>query len=103
MTVYLSGPMTNQPDFGRKEFNAAEAALRQKGFKVINPACLPTDLDERSYMPICLAMLREAEVAVMLPGWADSTGAQLEMKYAAYIQIPAMTLDEALKWKEARP
>lgn len=100
MTVYISGPMTGQPDFGRKEFNAAEAALRRKGFKVLNPACLPTDLDERSYMPICLAMLREADAAVLLPGWADSTGAQLEMKYAAYIQIPAMTLDEAPAWRE---
>jgi hypothetical protein len=102
MTVYISGPMTNQPDFGRKEFNAAEAALRQKGFTVINPACLPTDLDAKSYMPICLAMLREAGAAVVLPGWEDSRGAQLEVEYATYIQLPIMVLEEALKWGEER-
>lgn len=32
MTVYLSGPMMGQPDFGRKAFNAAEAALRENRF-----------------------------------------------------------------------
>jgi nucleoside 2-deoxyribosyltransferase len=100
MTVYLSGPMTNQPDFGRKEFNAAEAALRAKGFKALNPACLPTDLDAKSYMPICLTMLREADAVVTLKGWEHSKGASLEVRYADALLMPVYEFPEALKRKE---
>lgn len=90
VTVYLSGPMTGKPDWGRAAFNAAEEKYRRLGYKVLNPAILPTDLRAEAYMPICLAMLREADVIVMLEGWEMSTGARMERRYAEYLKINAI-------------
>lgn len=87
VTVYLSGPMTGKPDWGRAAFNAAEEKYRRLGYKVLNPAILPTDLRPEAYMPICLAMLREADMIVMLEGWENSQGARMEAMYAAYRKI----------------
>ena len=87
VTVYLSGPMTGKPDWGRAAFNAAEEKYRRLGYKVLNQAILPTDLRPEAYIPICLAMLREADMIVMLDGWEDSQGARMEARYAAYLKI----------------
>ena len=97
MTVYLCGPMAGQPNYGRDSFNFAEKTLRSKGWKVINPACLPTDLKQESYMPICLAMLREADAVVTLHGWKKSDGACLEVRYADHLSIPVFPLQEAFR------
>jgi len=81
-TVYICGPMRGRPDLGRGAFRQAEARLRELGYHVINPAVLPIDLPWRVYMPICLAMCREADMIAPLPGWTRSSGARLEMDYA---------------------
>ena len=36
--LYLSGPMTSQPEFNRPGFMDAEARLTEAGFLVLNPA-----------------------------------------------------------------
>lgn len=79
---YLAGKMRGTADLGRAHFNAVEKLLRGRGAKVLNPAILPVDLPDDVYMPICLAMLREADVVVMLDGWENSAGANLEKRYA---------------------
>lgn len=81
-TVYICGPMRGKPDLGRGAFRQAEERLREMGYHVINPAVLPIDLPWWVYMPICLAMLREADMIAPLPGWTRSSGARLEMQYA---------------------
>ncbi len=84
-TVYISGPMTGTVDWGRERFNAMDKRLHNMGWQVINPACLPTDLPPKCYMPICLAMLREADAVLMLKGWDKSKGATMERRYAEYL------------------
>ena len=37
MRIYISGPMTNHPDFNRPAFDAAEKRLTAQGYFVINP------------------------------------------------------------------
>lgn len=37
MRVYISGPISNEPDYKAK-FAKAEAELKEQGFEVINPA-----------------------------------------------------------------
>ena len=54
------------------------------GFTVLNPAVLPDGLAPEQYMPICMAMLEQAEGIYLLEGWEDSPGARLEWQYALY-------------------
>ena len=81
--IYIAGPMRGLPDLGRAAFFAAEVKLRERGWKVINPARLPEDLPSEAYMPICLAMLDQADTIALLPGYKNSAGAQIEIAYGA--------------------
>lgn len=81
--VYIAGPMRGQPDLGRPAFFEAELRLRERGWKVLNPARLPDDLPQECYMPICLAMLDQADTIALLPGYENSAGAQIEIAYGA--------------------
>lgn len=81
--MYLSGPITGKPDY-KKVFNLAEAALKSRGYIVLNPAILPEGMPHEAYMPICLAMLAQADAIVMLNGWRESYGAVFERDYAMY-------------------
>lgn len=80
--AYIAGPMRGLPDLGRANFRHAEVQLREAGWKVINPAILPTDLPDDAYMPICLSMLDQADTVFMLPDWQKSIGANIEHAYA---------------------
>lgn len=81
--IYIAGPVTGDPDY-RDKFFAAESYLRCKGWRVLNPAVLPDDLDEEDFMPITIAMLDRADAIVLLQGFAKSAGAKLEYLYSEY-------------------
>lgn len=77
---YISGPMTGIPEHNRPLFFAAEEHLKMVWeCVVLNPARNPEGLDYDAYMRIDLAMLAEADVLVLLPGWEDSKGARIEL------------------------
>ena len=81
--VYIAGPMTGEPDLGRKKFYDTEQKLREEdGISVINPATLPIDMPPERYMPICLAMVREADAVFVLKNWENSEGTRMEIDYA---------------------
>lgn len=84
-TIYIAGPMKDCPDYKTK-FDAAETYLEWKGWKVLNPACLPEGLKPETYMPICLAMLNAADAICLLSHYDLSQGAMLEVHYARYQQ-----------------
>lgn len=94
LVVYIAGPMRGSPDLGRMAFNIAEGCLRARGFAVLNPARLPEDLPAEAYMQICLAMLREADIVALLPGWENSAGAKIEAAFAKEEHIKAFTIEE---------
>ena len=94
--VYISGKMTGLKDKGRETFNYAEERLRAAGWKVMNPACLPDDLPDHCYMPVCLSMLRESDLVAVLPNWTDSPGAHMETSYATYIGKPVFTMAQVM-------
>ena len=61
-----------------------EMALKKKGLIVLNPASLPTGMPPERYMPICFAMIDQADTIIMLDDWQDSKGARIERAYAKY-------------------
>ena len=81
--IYIAGPIANDPNY-REKFDAAEEQLRAQGWRVLNPAKLPPDLDQSDYMPICLAMLERADAIYLLNGWTWSNGALIETMFARY-------------------
>jgi hypothetical protein len=92
MILYISGKMSGLPDLGHVAFDRAENRLVGLGHQVINPARLSDDLPRTAYMPICLAMLQQAEALVLLPGWQDSPGAKVEKAFAEYQEMPVHDL-----------
>ena len=92
MKIYISGPMTGQPDFNRPAFNAKAAELRALGHEVVNPAELPeipggTWAD---YLKRDLPLLLTCEAIYMLKGWAKSKDARLERHNARELDFTCM-------------
>ena len=82
MIVYLAGPITGNERY-KEQFASAQRQLEMKGYKVLNPAMLPSGLgDCNKNMIICLSMIDVSEVVVMLPGWENSFSACREWGYA---------------------
>ena len=87
MIVYLSGPISGNPDF-REAFANAKKDLEEKGgVLVINPAGLngvASDgvLGYEDYMSMDEDMICKADVLVLLPGWQNSPGCNRELGYA---------------------
>ena len=87
MIVYLSGPISGNPDF-RETFAKAKKDLEDKGgVQVINPAVLadiatPCALDYEDYMSLDEALIRRADTLLLLPGWQKSPGCNRELGFA---------------------
>ena len=84
MVVYIAGPMSGIAEHNRPAFFSAQAVLRSLGgdVTVLNPAVLPATLPDKSYMPICTAMIEASDVIYLLDGWELSAGAKAERAYA---------------------
>lgn len=84
MRVYISGAMSSRMNTYKEDFALCERVLKAQGHIVINPANLPTGLEQSKYMPICLSMIDGADAIYMMEGWEQSRGACLEKAYAEY-------------------
>lgn len=93
--IYIAGPMSGIEEYNRPAFRDAEMKLLMLGenVTVLNPAVLPVSLPDKAYMPICLAMVEQADMLVLLPGWEDSEGAILEKNYALRQEKMVVHLD----------
>jgi nucleoside 2-deoxyribosyltransferase len=87
MKIYIAGPMTGIKKHNIPAFKKAERKFKNKGYVVLNPACLPesSEITKEQYIDIDLAMVRSSDVIYMLRGWKDSKGAFLEHAYALYL------------------
>jgi hypothetical protein len=99
--LYVAGPMTGLPEFNYPAFFAAERALRDLGYDVLNPARVEgrsgcsTWLD---FMRASLLDLAECDGIATLPGWQDSRGAALEVYIVQSLGLPVQSV---ASWREA--
>jgi nucleoside 2-deoxyribosyltransferase len=103
ITVYLAGPMRGKPYFNFLQFDAYQAKLEMRGYKVISPA----DLDRKAgFDPfkslkangltasreLCLARdvkaITKVDALVLMPGWQKSRGAMMEVAVALFLDKP---------------
>lgn len=103
MKLYLSGPMSGLPEFNYPAFKAATERLRSQGHAVVSPHEIPADCPgcantghEHSWaehMRVDLAALLTCDVIVLLEGWQQSRGAQLEKTVAEAIGLMVIDYD----------
>lgn len=103
--LYLSGPMTGLPDLNFPAFHAAAAALRARGWEVVNPAELNPDgaMPWHMCMRADIKALCDCDVIVLMPGWERSQGAALELHIAQRLQLEVFTLQGFLDDGEPMP
>lgn len=84
MRIYISGPITNVPDY-LERFARAEQKLKTEypDADIINPTVLeklPLEYDE--YMKLDLVLIDMCDAIYMINGWKKSKGACIEFGYA---------------------
>jgi len=101
-TVYISGPITTNPEGWRECFDQAYAYLKSEGYAVVhNPREIGDSLDATfqalgkrpkygDYMRADLRMLLRCDVIYMLKGWEDSAGARVELSVAQAVGMEVM-------------
>lgn len=94
MRLYISGPITGMPDLNTSAFTAAEAALLDRGYEVVNPRTIPLVLDGdwHYYLREALKLMLTCDALAMLPGWEKSRGAGIEFRLAADLNMVAREL-----------
>lgn len=87
--IYISGGITNVPDYMEK-FKAAEEKLTAQGYDVVNPTKCNVFLPEMTYeehMEIDMKLLTMCSSIYMLEGWEKSNGACKEYYRAAALGL----------------
>ena len=109
--VYLSGPVSNVPDYNRAAFDRAARALHDAGAHVYNPtsitaAAVDQGWSHKACMARCLHELCECvqevgrhprpfyDAIALLPGWRDSEGARVEWTVAKAMGMQVFELGE---------
>ena len=83
MILYIAGKITGTDDY-KERFQQAEEYLKARGDIVLNPTVLPSNMPKDRYLPICLAMIDQADGLYLLRGYGESEGAKIERRYAEY-------------------
>ena len=100
--IYLSGPITDNPDFFN-DFRIAEEIVHTRfaSAVVVNPArtsegisCLDGYAPYEVYMMMDIAMLDHCTAIVMLPGYEKSAGAVQELTYATLHGLKIYKMEE---------
>ena len=110
MRVYISGPMSGIPNENRAAFDDAEQKMLKRfawvdSFSIINPVQIGNALKDRfmymysssgktekpgwcDYMREDIPALCSCHAVLMLPGWQESDGAQIERYIATKLKMP---------------
>lgn len=88
---YISGPMSGYPDSNFPAFAEAAKDLRALGYTVISPHELGEEKTWQDCMRKDLIALMSCHYIILLPGWATSKGAFLELHNAILLGMPVYT------------
>lgn len=104
--VYLAGPMRGIAEYNFPAFLKAADELRSNNLIVISPAehelenGLNPKIDmvdeghiQKAFRWDLIAILTKAEIIIVLPGWRNSIGAQLEVQVAQSIGLPVLDFE----------
>ena len=89
--LYLAGPMVGHADRNFPLFHRVARLLRHQGYDVFNPAENKDGGVQRPrafYMRLDVPALMESDAVVVLPGWEQSRGANLEVWIAIDLGLP---------------
>lgn len=98
MRIYLSGPITDCPT-ARRDFAHVERKLRWAGEQdIVNPEAVLRSLrmEHKEYMHVCKALLEVSDIVLLLPGWRQSSGACMEVGFAAARHMRIFELDDSM-------
>lgn len=95
LRVYISGPMTGYDDFNYPAFEEAVRLVKRLGHIPVSPHTQEVEEGKawESYMRTDIAWMMECDIVVVLPGWEDSRGAQLETYIAKQLGMPVYEID----------
>jgi nucleoside 2-deoxyribosyltransferase len=99
MKVYISGPITNDPDHAEK-FAAAFIDLYSQGHDPVSPVDIGRELKASmgreptryEYMRADIKAMMDCDAICMLPGFNDSWGAKIELWIAHNLHFDIKTL-----------
>lgn len=92
MTVYISGSITNIPDYDQY-FQAAENLLLKEGHVPVNPTKIsPYDVNKtwEDYMRDDIKALMDCDAIYHLRNWKGSKGARIEHELALILKMEIM-------------
>jgi hypothetical protein len=93
---YISGPMTGLPDNNFPAFNLAAAKVRSHGYEVVNPVDINPDssLPWEECLRADIKALCDCDGIVLIRGWQNSKGAQLELHVAHRLGLAVHLIEE---------
>lgn len=98
MKIYISGPVTGIKDDNEPAFKAKELELLKKGHTPVNPVQLCKDAGLTEWHAcmnqICIPELIKCDAMILLEGWENSKGANVEIDEARLHEIPIITLKD---------
>lgn len=95
MNIYLTGPMTGYADNNHPEFNRVAAILEAAGHVVFNPADnFAVERTRRDYMTIDVPAVCAADAVVVMKGWSESGGSNIEILTAWYCEVPVFSYQD---------
>lgn len=103
--VYISGPITNNPNYER-DFASAELMLKDNGYVPVNPLLAERKLRSiyrepayEDYLKEDIRMLLDCDGIYFLEGAEDSKGCKVEAHVAEACGIPTLKFKCGGTWK----
>lgn len=96
--VFLSGKITEDANY-KDKFSRVETFFKNKGYIVLNPACLPEGLSTADYMRICFAMIDTSDAVVFIDDYDSNSGSSIEHDYCDYTKKEMLYI-KALKFND---